>query len=112
MTRSELAEVVYRQHGGISRREAQALLDLILGLIRDHLAAGERVEIPGFGCFEVSWAGARGGRHPVTGRRFRVARRRTLTFRPSRGLEQRVNEAPAGEALTASMAGTRTGDAA
>ena len=91
MTRTELVEAVYRRHGGISRREAQGLVDLILRLIRDRLAAGERVEIQGFGSFEVRWTAPRVGRHPVTGRKFRAASRRSLSFRPSRLLEEELN---------------------
>lgn len=91
MTRSELVEVVYLRHGGLSRREAQELLDVILGVIRDRLAAGARVEIPGFGSFEVRATAARRGRHPVTGRGFRVAGGRSLVFRASRRLQEQLN---------------------
>ena len=97
MTRSELAEVVYRRHGGISRREAQGLVDLILGLIKHRLVAGERVDIPGFGSFQIVRGAERAGRHPVTGRRIRVPGRRRLEFRPSRLLSRRLNAAPAQE---------------
>jgi nucleoid DNA-binding protein len=98
MTRSELVEVVYRRHGGISRREAHELLDLILGLIKRRLATGERVEIPGFGSFQVVGGAERQGRHPVTGRPVRVPGRRRLLFRPSRALHRRLN-LPASEEL-------------
>lgn len=91
MTRSELVEAVYRRHGGISRQEAQELLNLILNLIKSHLAAGQRVEIAGFGCFEVAARGARVRRHPVTGRRVRVSGPRDLVFRPSRVLARSLN---------------------
>lgn len=98
MTRSELVEVVYQRHGGISRREAQELLDLILKLIKDRLVAGERVEIPGFGSFDVTRMAGREVRHPVTGRRMRVGGRRSLVFRPSRLLKRHLNSGPSEEA--------------
>jgi integration host factor subunit alpha len=91
VTRTQLVEELYRRHGGLSRREAQELVDLILRVIRDRLAAGERVEITGFGAFEVRASAPREGRHPVTGRRFRVAGRRSLVFRPSRSLKDELN---------------------
>jgi integration host factor subunit alpha len=91
MTRTELVEELYQRHGGLSRREAQELVDLILRVIRDRLAAGERVEITGFGSFEVRQSPPRAGRHPVTGRPFRVAGRRSLVFRPSRTLRDELN---------------------
>ena len=94
MTRTELVEVVYRRHGGISRREAHDLLDLILHLIKDRLAAGERVEIPGFGAFEVTRTPDRVVRHPVTGRALKLGGRKGLAFRPSRLLKQHLNPPP------------------
>ena len=97
MTRTELVEVVYRRHGGISRREAHDLLDLILHLIKDRLAAGERVEIPGFGAFEVTRTPDRVVRHPVTGRTLRLGGRKGLAFRPSRLLKQHLNPPPSPE---------------
>lgn len=91
MTRTELVEAVHGRHGGMSRRECQRLVDLILRLIRDRLAAGERVEIAGFGSFEVRSTAPRIRRHPVTGRTVRVAGGRSLVFRPSRVLKRELN---------------------
>ena len=95
MTRAELAERLHDRHGGLSHREAREMVDLVLRLIRDRLVAGRRVEIAQFGTFEVRRTAPRGGRHPVTGRRF-VARSPSLVFRPARALREIVN-APSGE---------------
>jgi len=91
MTRAELAERVYERHGGLSRRDAQELLDIVLRLIRQSLAAGERVDIAHFGAFDVAESAPRRGRHPVTGRGFAVPGRRTLVFRPARSLRLKLN---------------------
>jgi integration host factor subunit alpha len=91
MTRAELVDLVYQRHGGLSRREAQDVLDVILRIIRDRLALGERVEIAHFGSFELAASAPREGRHPVTGRRFRVAGKRSLIFRPARALRDGIN---------------------
>lgn len=93
MTRAELVELVYQRHGGMSRREAQDILDLILRLIRDRLASGERVEITNFGSFELTESAPRQVRHPVTGRRLRVSAKRNLIFRPARALRDGINPA-------------------
>lgn len=100
MTRAELVELVYQRHGGLSRREAQDILDIILRLIRDRLARGERVEIAHFGSFELTSSAPRQVRHPVTGRRFRVGAKRNLIFRPARALREGMNpvEAPGDDA--------------
>jgi DNA-binding protein HU-beta len=97
MIRSELVDAIHRSHGGISRAEAQDLLDLILDLIKSRLGAGEKVDIPGFGSFEIVASLPREGRHPVTGRRFRVAAGRSLVFRPSRKLQDELSSTPAPE---------------
>ena len=90
MTRSELVDEVHACHGGLSRREAQEIVDIILDLIARRLAAGERVDVSGFGSLSVVASAAREGRHPVTGRRFRVAPAKHLQFRPSRQLREKV----------------------
>ena len=92
MTRSELVDAVYQRHGGISRREAQDLVDLILDTLAASLVAGQRVDIPGFGAFAVIVTPARAGRHPISGRRFTVPPTRTLQFRPSKRLSAQLNQ--------------------
>lgn len=94
MTRTDLIDAVYQRHGGISRREAQDLVEMIFARVTATLVAGQRVEIVGFGTFEVVASAVRAGRHPVTGRRFAVAPTRSLQFRPSRRLRAQVNETP------------------
>ncbi len=91
MTRAELVDRVYQRHGGVSRREAQELVDIILGVIRDRLVRGESVAMAGFGTFEVAVSPTREGRHPVTGRALRIPGRRHLVFRPSRAFRDRLN---------------------
>ncbi len=87
MTRRGLVDAVHQRHGGISRRDAQQAVDLILQIIRDRLAEGERVEIQGFGSFEIERRPGRSRRHPVTGRRLATPGSSSLIFRPSRLLE-------------------------
>ena len=91
MNRSQLTEVIYRRHGGISRREASGLVNLILEKIKERLVEGEGVEISGFGTFCVRRKGGRKGRNPRTGERLTIGERRTLVFRPSRVLKDELN---------------------
>ena len=91
MTRNELAEIVYNRHGGISKKEASQLLNLILEAIKTHIASGERVEITGFGAFEVTRKKGRRGRNPLTGESISIPEKKTLSFKPSKLLKKDLN---------------------
>ena len=91
MNRSQLTEVIYRRHGGISRREASELVNLILEKIKERLVEGEGVEISGFGSFRIRRKRTRRGRNPRTGERLTIGARRALVFRPSRVLKDELN---------------------
>ena len=91
MNRSELTDIVYERHGGMSRKEASELVNLILRLIRQRLLDGEKVEITGFGSFRISRKRERRGRNPQTGERIAIPARRSLTFRASRLLKDDLN---------------------
>ena len=53
MNRYELTDIIYHRHGGISRKEAAEIVNLILSKIKTRLMRGERVEISGFGSFQI-----------------------------------------------------------
>jgi integration host factor subunit alpha len=91
MNRSQLTEVIYRRHGGISRREASELVNLILDKIKARLVEGEGVEISGFGTFRIRRKQRRRGRNPRTGEKLVISARRALVFRPSRVLKDELN---------------------
>ena len=74
--------------------EAAAAVDAVFTTIRDDLARGERVEIRGFGSFEVRRRTARQGEDPVTGERTTLPARAAIRFRPAQELRE-VLEAPA-----------------
>lgn len=88
MIKADLAQVVYETHGGISYREAQEIVDKILELIKERLAAGENVKLTGFGTFNIVHRKARYGRNPQTGDRLLLDASRYVSFRPSRLLDR------------------------
>ena len=69
VTKSDLVQVVYRCHGGISRRESAGIIDLLLDRIKKELRQQGKVQVSGFGSFQVVWREARKGRNPKTGDR-------------------------------------------
>jgi integration host factor subunit alpha len=91
MNRYELTDIIYRRHGGISRKEAADIVNLILSKIKNRLMSGERVEITGFGSFQIRRKKGRKGRNPRTGEAIYIPSRRALSFKPSRVLKEDLN---------------------
>ena len=52
---------------------------------------GEDVKIVGFGHFRIRRKASRRGRNPQTGDSIEITARKVLTFKPSKGLKQRIN---------------------
>ncbi len=90
ITRSHLAESVYREVG-LSRNESAELVEDVLRHVCDALVRGETVKISSFGAFSVRDKGARVGRNPKTGEEVPIEPRRVLVFRPSHILKDRMN---------------------
>ena len=89
LTRADLAESVNR-HVGLSRAEAAALIESILGHMSDALERGENVKISSFGTFVLRDKTQRMGRNPKTGVEGPIEPRRVLTFRASQTMRDRV----------------------
>jgi nucleoid DNA-binding protein len=90
MTKTDLVEVIYHRHGGISRRESQEIVDQLLARIKRELRRARRVQISGFGSFEVVRRESRKGRNPKTGETIQIGPKQSLIFRPSRSLVTRI----------------------
>lgn len=89
--KADLADAVYRMHGGLSRRQSRALVGLIFETIRGTLGGGRPVLISGFGSFKISTRRPRLGRNPRTGQAVPIAATRRLVFRPSRLVVRGLN---------------------
>ncbi|HEY9080825.1 integration host factor subunit alpha [Magnetovibrio sp.] len=90
ITRAQLSEAVY-QEVGLSRNESADLLEAVLSMMSDALAADETVKISSFGSFSVRQKGQRIGRNPKTGEEVPILPRKVLVFRPSQVMKARIN---------------------
>ena len=99
VTRALLRQAIYRNCSGLSRREADEILEATFAEICDALARGETVKLRSFGAFSVRCKRARVGRNPKTGIEAPITARRVLTFSASPVLVAKVNgeTIPAGE---------------
>ncbi len=70
----------------LSRVKAARAVNTILGAMKEALGAGKRIELRGFGVFEVKERKKGVGRNPRTGREVPIAPGRTVRFKPGKGL--------------------------
>ncbi len=91
VTRARLAEQVMRSTG-VTRREADVVVDTVFDSIREGLCGGDETEIRGFGSFRLRERKARFCRNPRTGERVFVPARRVTYFRAGKLLRSRLSE--------------------
>ncbi|MCH8292854.1 HU family DNA-binding protein [Candidatus Poribacteria bacterium] len=75
---------------GLSKRDAGAALDAVIGTIKDSLAGGKSVGLIGFGTFEVKTRAAREGRNPQTGAKIQIPEKKVPAFKAGKGLREAV----------------------
>jgi nucleoid DNA-binding protein len=90
MTKPQLIESVSAATGQ-PKSEVERTLQAILDRAATALAAGDRVELRGFGIFEAKGTKARTGRNPATGASMEIPASQRATFRPSKELKERLN---------------------
>ncbi len=91
MTKSELVEIIADAQGGITRREAEVVVNTVFTAIGDALANGDRVELRGFGSFTARQRRPRLGRNPKTGVSVEVPAKIVPHFKPGKELRERVD---------------------
>jgi integration host factor subunit beta len=96
MTKSELIDAVAERTSQISKRDAAVVVDTIFESMAQALRRAERIEIRGFGSFQIKIHPAHEGRNPATGKPMPIPARRRPFFKASKELRELVNEAPGG----------------
>ncbi|NIU85091.1 MAG: integration host factor subunit alpha [Candidatus Thorarchaeota archaeon] len=91
MTKADLVEIIFEKVG-LSKKEAQDIIEIIFDTIKHSFVEGESVKIPGFGTFNVRKKAARRGRNPQTGEELEIAPRRVLTFKASNQLKSLIEK--------------------
>ncbi len=72
--------------------QAKDTLETLLEIMKSILASGEGIMITGFGKFQVNEKAPRKGRNPANGKNMMLKERRTVTFKCSGGLRDRIND--------------------
>lgn len=76
---------------GMTKREAEAAVVSILGVITNTMRTGDDVTLQGFGTFSVKTRAARIGRNPQTGEAMEIPASQYVSFKPSKALKDAVN---------------------
>jgi integration host factor subunit alpha len=90
VTRSDLAEAVFRRIG-LSRLESAQLVEQLISEISDAVLRGENVKLSSFGTFLQRAKRERVGRNPKTGVEATITPRKVLVFKASHIMRDRVN---------------------
>ncbi len=93
MTKSGLIERVAEQTPHISKKDTEVVVNTIFDSMTEALRSGERIEIRGFGSFQVKVREAREGRNPKTGEEVHIPAKRTPFFKVGKDLKEMVDGA-------------------
>ena len=91
MTKSELAARVARAHPDLTKKNADLIVATIFESMTDALVTGDKIELRGFGSFQVKDRAGRVGRNPRSGASVEVPPKRVIGFRTSKLLRGRLN---------------------
>ena len=90
MNKTQLIEAVAAK-ADIKKKDAEAAVNAFVDVIADALKAGDKVQLVGFGTFEVKERAAREGRNPKTGETIKIAASKAPAFSAGKGLKDTVN---------------------
>ena len=80
-----------KEETGLAKKDCEAVLNAFFSIVEKELVKGEKVQIVGFGTFEVAERGEREGRNPKTGETMMISASRTPKFKAGKALKDMVN---------------------
>ena len=91
MNKTELITAVATR-SGINKKDAETAISTALEIISNQLSQGEKVQLAGFGSFEVKVREARVGRNPRTKEAIEIPASKAPVFKPSKLLKEAVDK--------------------
>ena len=86
MNKTELVTAL-AEKTGVSKKDTEQVLNAFFSTVQETLKQNDKVQIPGFGSFEVRERAARQGRNPHTGETIEIAAAKVPAFKPEKGLK-------------------------
>ena len=90
MNKTELIAAI-AENAEISKKDAEKAMKAFSDVVTEELKKGEKVQLVGFGTFEVSERAAREGRNPQTGKTMKIAACKAPKFKAGKALKDAVN---------------------
>ena len=90
MNKTELVAAMASK-ADLSKKDAEAALKAFTDVVAEELKKGEKIQLVGFGTFEVSERAARTGRNPQTGAEMNIPASKAPKFKAGKALKDEVN---------------------
>ncbi|MDO8462233.1 MAG: integration host factor subunit beta [Deltaproteobacteria bacterium] len=91
MNKSDLVVSLDKKMSHLSHRDVDTIVDTIFNRMTEALVKGDRIEIRGFGTFEIRVREPRLGRNPKSGAKVSIDTRKVPFFKTGKELKERIN---------------------
>ena len=91
MNKSDLIAAIAAKTGS-TKKDAEATLNAFVDVVTDSLVKGDKVQLVGFGAFEVRKRAARKGRNPQTKEEIKIPASKAPVFKAGKALKDLVNK--------------------
>ncbi|MCR5407156.1 MAG: HU family DNA-binding protein [Lachnospiraceae bacterium] len=91
MNKSELVDAMAKK-SGLSKKDTEAALGAFTETVANALKKGDKVQLIGFGTFEVTKRAAREGKNPQTGAKIKIPASKAPKFKAGKALKDTVNK--------------------
>ena len=91
MVKSKLVRAIHEKLPELQLSDVELAVNCLLKHMADALVQGERIEIRGFGSFNLHHRPPRSARNPKTGEMFQLPEKVAVHFKPGKDLKDRVN---------------------
>lgn len=90
MNKTELIAAI-AEKTELSKKDSEKALKAVIDVVTEELKKGEKIQLVGFGTFEVSERAAREGRNPQTGKAMPIPASKAPKFKAGKALKDEVN---------------------
>ena len=90
MNKTELVAAMAEQ-AELSKKDSEKALKAFIDVVTEELKKGEKIQLVGFGTFEVTERAAREGRNPLTGEKMQIKASKAPKFKAGKALKDAIN---------------------
>lgn len=91
MNKTELVAAI-AEKTQLTKKDSEVALKAFVDVVSEQLKKGEKIQLVGFGTFEVSQRAARTGKNPQTGKAIQIPASKAPKFKAGKALKETVNE--------------------